>query len=125
VNQTGFTVLILANAPTLSSALQALVSSISETQTIAVALELPAGIQLAIELQPDLVILEAGDEMEIAAKQMEALRQVSWSTRFLVLAEDGDAKRAPSLASAEMVVIKGNAYTELVGVIEQLLKQEP
>ncbi|MBP1702642.1 MAG: hypothetical protein H6Q38_1749, partial [Chloroflexi bacterium] len=50
---------------------------------------------------------------------------VSWSTRFLVLAEDGDAKRAPSLASAEMVVIKGNAYTELVGVIEQLLKQEP
>lgn len=115
----------MASAPTFSSALQALVRSISEIHTIAVALEIPAAIKLAIELQPDLIILEANDESDVVAQKMAAIRQVSWRSRFLVLAEDSDAKKAPSLASAEVVVIKGNAYSELVREIEQVLKQEP
>jgi DNA-binding NarL/FixJ family response regulator len=114
------TVLIIMHSDPLRAALKALLSVLPGMAVVAEADVLAAGLALAAEFQPDIVLADAGANMASALAVLEQIKAVSPGSRRVLLADDALPAPGRSHPAAEAILLKGTPPAELLAAIELL-----
>jgi DNA-binding NarL/FixJ family response regulator len=113
--------LILTRPGPLRHSLKTLLATFPEIEIVAEARELPTLRRLGRELQPDLILLEAGLPGNELYETIQQIRREWKHTRSIVLVETADQEATAVAAGANVVLFTGHRATKLVGVIKGLL----
>lgn len=115
------TALIVVRSGPLRSSLQTLIASLPQIQIVAESREVSVLLQLAAQLPPDLVLMEAaipGDEVCAAVREIKT----RWSrTRTVVLVDNAAQQQEAEAAGADAVLYHGFPAARLIAVVEELL----
>jgi DNA-binding NarL/FixJ family response regulator len=115
--------LVVAKPNHLWDGLRALLRTVPQIEIIAEIRDPAILLKMGVEIQPDLVLLDAslfGEEILTAITKIRG----EWAkTKCVVLMEDSQHRQAAYSAGADYVLIKGFPAAGLVAIIEELLPQ--
>ena len=113
--------LIIAKPGHLRDGVQSLLRTLPEIDIIA-EIKFPSVLlKMGIEMQPDLILLDASSFGANIGKAITKVHEEWSNTKCVVLVEDSQHDRALYDAGADLVVQQGFPATKLVAAIEELL----
>jgi DNA-binding NarL/FixJ family response regulator len=113
--------LILTRPGPLQHSLKTLLATLPEIEIVAEARELSTLRRLGRELQPDLILLEAGLPGDELHETIQQIRREWKHTRSIVLVETAKQEATAVAAGANVVLFTGHRATKLVRLINGLL----
>jgi DNA-binding NarL/FixJ family response regulator len=115
------TALIIVKSDPLRDAMKALFSLVLGVDVVGVA-EMPsAGLTLAAQYKPDIIVLDSRPDMDIVRAALHQVRQVSPRSQRIFLADDVLPQPADDGVPAELVLLKGLPPSEVLARIQQLV----
>ena len=114
--------LIVAKPGPLRNSLQALKTTMAQTEIVAEASDPSALLRMGANIQPDILLIDAGVSEDIWPA-LEKIREEWMRTRTIVLAEDSCQLRRATDAGADVALLKGFPAAKLAAIIEKLLSR--
>jgi DNA-binding NarL/FixJ family response regulator len=116
--------LILTRPGPLQHSLKTLLATLPEIEIVAEARDLSTLQRLGHEMQPDLILIEAGMPGNGLHETLGQIRREWKETRSIVLVETAEQEALATAAGANLVLFKGHRATKLIGLVKGLLAEK-
>jgi len=113
--------LVIAQPGPLRNSLLTLLSTLPEIEIVAEAKTLTSLQHAGEELQPDLILIEAGPALNGLPEALHHFKQRWTHTRTIVLVETREHEETAVAAGADVVLLKGFRATRLIEQIQSLI----
>ena len=114
--------LIVARPGPLRHSLQTLITTLPQIEIVAEAKNTSALLRMGVQVQPDLVLIEADLPDNGVQETIKQIRREWTHTRSIVLVETAQQQQAAVAAGADAVLYKGYRANRLIKLIEALLQ---
>lgn len=115
--------LIVARPGPLRNSLQTLLTTLPDIEIVAETREPATLMRMGGTLQPDLVLIEVGDDNSTAVA-IKQIKREWYHTKCVVLVDTQQQLETAVAAGADLTLYKGCRATELINQIEALLTLE-
>jgi len=113
--------LVIAQPGPLRNSLLTLLSTLQEIEIVAEAKTLTSLQHAGEELQPDLILIEAGPTLNGLPEALHQFKKRWQHTRTIVLVETREHEETAVAAGADVVLLKGFRATRLIEQIQSLI----
>ena len=113
--------LVIAQPGPLRNSLLTLLSTLPEIEIVAEAKNFTSLQHAGEELQPDLILIEAGATLNGLPEALNQFKQRWTHTRTIVLVETREHEETAVAAGADVVLLKGFRATRLIEQIQSLI----
>lgn len=117
--------LVIAQPGPLRNSLLTLLSTLPEIEIVAEAKTLTSLQHAGEELQPDLILIEAGSTLNGLPEALNYFKQRWKNTRTIVLVETREHEATAVSAGADVVLLKGFRAARLIKQIQSLIAVSP
>ena len=117
--------LIVAQPGPLRNSLFSLLATMPQLNLVAESKDLASLAHMAAQIQPNIVLIEAGFGQERLAESVLTIKATWAVSPTIVLVDDPRQKWEAEQAGADVVLFKGVRAAKLIELVEILLQKEP